>query len=719
MVWDGSAFGVAWHDYRDNNYEIYFARVDSLGNKLNGGLDSRVSNNGGNSFYADIDWSGSSYGVAWCDNRSGSYNVYYRAVGTDGVPQTGELSVSGGPGTNNSLRPRISWSGSEYGLAWYDNRDSNWEIYFSRVTSGGTPVGGDVRISHDPNVSAYPDIEWNGGSFGITWIQDTGGGVDEIMFQRVLSDGTTVNPSYQVTSTGGNKGDYWGARLEWNGNSFAAVWYDDTVPANNEIYAVGIHPLGYSSTGVLRLTNDSAYSTYPAVSWDGARFGVAWQDSRPGNYELYFSLFELDRDGDALADASEEALGTSPSDWDSDGDGMDDGWESAYACLNALAGDSSADPDGDGDSNLVEYGNSTDPCFSVVTDSDGDGLEDSVEDSGCTDSLDPDSDGDGLCDGNVDVYDGATLLCSVGEDLDLDGVVDATETSPCAPDSDGDGVNDGDEVLTWSTDPLWWDSDGDALPDAFEIAHIGDATPLDPLYALDGLTSDFDGDGNPNTHEYYNGSDIWTLDPTGEPGCRYWADSGAGEGIMGPGDLTNLEMELSAPGSGDYSGVIPDNADTQELSGEGIMGPGDLTLLERILKNEVIGSELGSRPVGISAVDVPPGPVSEGSTCHVSVVVDNEYGSVSSGFGVVFEIDPSSTGEATLLGGDGDSVSGGRYDVSCELSLGATSTIVIRVDVAGTIVINAGLPQCGGGAGGPGRSHAPVSLSPAATIIGE
>jgi len=283
-------------------------------------------------------------------------------------------------------------------------------------------------------------------------------------------------------------------------------------------------------------------------------------------------------------------------------------------------------------------------------------------------------------------------------------------------------VNDGDEYNTYGTDPLSWDSDNDGLPDGYELLNASghDAGQnLNPLSASDGMTADFDGDGNPNTHEYYNGSDIWTPDPTGSPGCQFWADSGAGEGIMGPGDLTNLEMELAGAGSGDYSGVIPDNAETQDLSGEGIMGPGDLTLLERILKNEIIGSELGSRPTGITAVDVPSGPVAEGSTCHVSVVVDNEYGNVSPGFGVVFEIDPSSTGVATLLGGDGDSVSGGRYDVSSDRLSGATSTIVIRIDLAGTIVVNASLPKCGAGDGGPGRSCAPVTLYPAAIIIGE
>jgi hypothetical protein len=57
---------------------------------------------------------------------------------------------------------------------------------------------------------------------------------------------------------------------------------------------------------------------------------------------------------------------------DVDGDGMDDGWETAVG-LNPDVRDASGDPDGDGLTNLEEYLSGTDP-FAV--DSDGDGLSD-------------------------------------------------------------------------------------------------------------------------------------------------------------------------------------------------------------------------------------------------------------------------------------------------------------------------------------------------------
>jgi hypothetical protein len=83
---------------------------------------------------------------------------------------------------------------------------------------------------------------------------------------------------------------------------------------------------------------------------------------------------------------------------------------------------------------------------SSVSDTDGDGIPDDVEDKDQDGNVDPgetdpnnkDTDGDGLEDGV--------------EDKDKDGIVDFDETDPTKSDTDGDTVSDGDEVNN-GTDP--------------------------------------------------------------------------------------------------------------------------------------------------------------------------------------------------------------------------------------------------------------------------
>lgn len=142
---------------------------------------------------------------------------------------------------------------------------------------------------------------------------------------------------------------------------------------------------------------------------------------------------------------------------------------------------------------VAEGQTSADKDFQLVLqiDSDGDGLYDTLEDAGCTDSHDADSDDDGIPDGV--------------EDANHNGQVDIGETDPCNADTDGDGIQDGTELgltlasiglatdqsvfipdldPTSTTNPLSADTDGDGLTDGQEDAnHNGrvDAGETDPL----------------------------------------------------------------------------------------------------------------------------------------------------------------------------------------------------------------------------------------------
>ncbi len=181
-----------------------------------------------------------------------------------------------------------------------------------------------------------------------------------------------------------------------------------------------------------------------------------------------------DPDGDGLTNSQEAALGTDPNDADTDDDGIDDYQETVAGADGFITDPLNPDSDADGIWDGIEDGlvsgvpdpdgagplEGTDPAVFVPdadpltttdpssTDSDSDGLPDSIEDvngngaqdAGETDASNPDSDGDSLADGV--------------EDANANGSVDLGETDPLNPDTDGDLFNDGTDICPLDFNPL-------------------------------------------------------------------------------------------------------------------------------------------------------------------------------------------------------------------------------------------------------------------------
>ncbi len=197
-----------------------------------------------------------------------------------------------------------------------------------------------------------------------------------------------------------------------------------------------------------------------------------------------------DTDGDGYDDYMEVSVGSDPLDPadypdDLDFDGIEDAWEDTYSCVDSSVADAGDDDDLDGLTHADEYAAGTDPCSA---DTDGDGMDDGWELSVGLDALvddgADDEDGDGLT--NLEEYGYGTDLFVADSDgdgySDYDEVVagsdplDAGSDPLTYVDSDGDGLTDNEEALL-GTDPLSVDTDGDLFTDGYEVEQGTD--PLD------------------------------------------------------------------------------------------------------------------------------------------------------------------------------------------------------------------------------------------------
>lgn len=321
---------------------------------------------------------------------------------------------------------------------------------------------------------------------------------------------------------------------EFPGASSATSDADGDGISNLAEYLAGMNPRWNDSDrdGVTDTAEINTYNSNP-LSSDSDLDGLA-----DGAEVTAGTLLVVpDTDGDGISDGMEVQIGTNPLLGDSDLDGMPDGWELAqvfdYATLNPTVNDAGLDLDRDGLTNLVEFQLGT---LAGTFDTDGDGLPDGFEHH--SNHLDPlvinnsslDPDGDGMSDlfeaiygFNPDVADGAG-------DADGDGLSNSQEiafgSSPTDADIDGDRLNDLQEQQN-GTNPWLRDTDGDGLTDGWEVSvglnpTVYNSPTIDS--DQDGLTlfqeakhgtspslADTDGDGTNDGTEVANNTD--PLDP--------------------------------------------------------------------------------------------------------------------------------------------------------------------------------------------------------------
>ena len=291
LVWNGTAYALAWSDYRDDNFEIYFTRLTPDGVKIGG--DVPVTDYQGDSRAPSLVWTGDTYGVAWHDHRNGSIgsiDIYFTRLDANGV-RTNQSDLRVTRVDSFSRGASLTWSGAEYGLAWHDRRDDNMEIYFNRISAGGLRILEEpIRVTHLTGGSFDPVLTWTGEAYAVIW-SDFEPGFSQIFFKRILPDGAMPDPEVQLTAFEGQPAAAPAAL--WTGEELGLTWqmYTDN---RHQLYFARIdalgNPLRHRQGAHLVLTQSPADATLPTIAWNGAGYAIAWTDARVAtSTDIYFT----------------------------------------------------------------------------------------------------------------------------------------------------------------------------------------------------------------------------------------------------------------------------------------------------------------------------------------------------------------------------------------------------------------------------------------------
>ncbi|RKH68914.1 HYR domain-containing protein [Corallococcus llansteffanensis] len=273
---NGTDFLVTWDDGNNvSGVRVSGATGQRLGSTLS--ISSAASSQG----FSAVAFDGTQYLVVWQDSRSNfSTDIYgARVRASDGVV----LDVSGIPistATGFQSSPAVSFDGSQFLVAWGDNRnDTSDDIYGARVSVAGTvldPAG--IAICTATNHQANPSIASVAGTFLVTW-DDRRTGEYGIRGARVRrSDGAVLDPQGLALGSG-TPLQSTSSSVASDGRRFLVVWQRgyaslaDVWGARVEADGTVLEP------GGVALTASTTHGELaPSAIFDGTRFTVLWDD---------------------------------------------------------------------------------------------------------------------------------------------------------------------------------------------------------------------------------------------------------------------------------------------------------------------------------------------------------------------------------------------------------------------------------------------------------
>jgi hypothetical protein len=308
LAFDGTNYLVSWQDLRTMSNDIYAARVNPGGTVLDstGFVVSEATNT---QSLPALAFDGINYLAVWNDARSGtSGDIYGARIGPGGAVLD-PYGIAVTAKINSQSNPAVAFDGTNYLLAWSDDRNGDRDIYGARVSQTGALLDtAALAVSIASGDQDYPTIAFDGTNYLVAW-EDERGSYSDVYCSRVTTDGSVLDPSGKPVSTAANLQK--APVAAFDGTNYLLVWQDFRDATNFKIYGARVTQAGVvlDATGI-PISIQNCYQYAPGIAFDGTNYLVAWMDHR---IDVYYDIYAarvspagtvLDTAGFVISDAA-------------------------------------------------------------------------------------------------------------------------------------------------------------------------------------------------------------------------------------------------------------------------------------------------------------------------------------------------------------------------------------------------------------------------------
>jgi hypothetical protein len=288
---NGANYLVVWQDYRNSpvsGTDIYGVRVSTTGQVLDLSAIA-VCSAGGDQIVPAVTAAGSGYLVVWEDYRNAGTtgaDVYGARVSGAGVVfDSSGMPISSASGDQRN--PAAASNGTDHFVVWQDGRNlanQGFDIYGARVSSGGvvTDASG-LPLTQAAGAQYFPAVAFNGSEYFVAWSDERNLGTSgiDVYGTRVSTAGAVLDGAgTPVTQAAG---DALFPAVASAGGGFLVVWEDgrNFGTTQEDIYGARVNGSGtvLDSAGI-PISVASDFQAAPGVASTGTNYLVVWQDGR-------------------------------------------------------------------------------------------------------------------------------------------------------------------------------------------------------------------------------------------------------------------------------------------------------------------------------------------------------------------------------------------------------------------------------------------------------
>jgi len=289
---DTGRFVVAWMDGRGLNpydWNVFCQRFHPDGSRA--GSNIQVTTNDSIQWAPGVGMSASGgFAVCWDDHREGEQtDVHVRVYDVAGQPRGTAFRVNDEVQGDQYAASAAGNESGEFIVVWSDRRHGNTDVYAQRLSSDGSPLGGNFLVNDDggakdqayPDAAALPDGGWV-----VIWV-DSRMGDQDIYGQRLERSGLPVGANFRVNDDTASSLQRVSSMAMDDRGRILVAWEDER-SGGTDIYRCLLDETGGALGSNLRLNDDPGESPqyYAAAAAGKNRSLVTWTDGRSG-YDTY------------------------------------------------------------------------------------------------------------------------------------------------------------------------------------------------------------------------------------------------------------------------------------------------------------------------------------------------------------------------------------------------------------------------------------------------